>query len=613
MKTSILHAISRLVALTTILAIGLAGPIAHSHADTPPGWITLPDNVALRLANARLLSSLPLNPNTQMTIELVLAMNHPERARAFIDALHDPHSSSYHHWLATGGFNAFFGPTTAQVQAAKYFLVSSGLTVLPQAPGNSAFLIVARGSVHNVEAAFHVSIRYYQGAGGNVFFSNNTDPQIPASLQGIVIGILGLNNAPAAYPRSVKTRPASRRSSQVADYGGGPNGSGLTPSQIASIYNADPVYRKLHDWGQRTTLGLFQLSGYTPSDITVYENTFHLRHVPLVNILVDGGATDHSGAVEVALDIEMQIALAQGAKRILVYQSPNDDKSIVNQYFRIATDNLADAISTSWGLCEPLSNPSEIRAENIAFIQMASQGQSIFAASGDDGAFDCKQQGDPTLLAVDNPASQPYMAGVGGTSFAGTFDPGNNPHPGYPPLPAEHAWDGSGGGVSQIWASPAYQRGPGVFEPGFSRTGAYCGQPAGVLCRQVPDVSMNADPDSPYSMYCTDPGDNRCTGFMDGDGTSASAPLWSAIAALADTFQKGRLGLFNFFIYHLNSPFGYHRVFHDITVGNNGHYPAGPAYDMVTGIGSPDIFGLVTLFGKPQHEQCQKHDKHCKR
>ncbi|GLV55556.1 hypothetical protein KDH_24000 [Dictyobacter sp. S3.2.2.5] len=291
----------------------------------------------------------------------------------------------------------------------------------------------------------------------------------------------------------------------------------------------------------------------------------------------------------------------------------NDDTGLVNQYFRIATDNLADAASTSWLLCEPLVTPSVIPAENTAFMQMASQGQSIFAASGDDGAFGCAPDGFPTLLAVGDPAAQPYMAGVGGTSFAGTFDPGKNPHPTYPPLPAEHAWDGGGGGASQVWASPSYQRGPGVFEPGFSQTGAYCGQPAGVLCREVPDVSMNADPASGYSIYCTDPGVSFCTGFLQIGGTSAAAPLWSAIAALANTAHKGRLGLFNFFVYHLNSPAGYHRAFHDITVGNNGHYPAGPAYDMVTGIGSPDIFGLVTLFEKPHHEQCQKHNKHSKR
>ncbi|GLV55557.1 hypothetical protein KDH_24010 [Dictyobacter sp. S3.2.2.5] len=163
MKTSIPQAIIRLVALTMILAIGLAGPIAHSHAATPPGQVALPDNTALRLGNARALTSLPMNPKTPIMIELVLAMNHPEQARSFIDALYDPQSPSYHHWLATGAFNAIFGPTPTQVQAAKYFLASSGLTVLPQVPGNSAFLIAAQGPERSVEAALHTSIRYYQG------------------------------------------------------------------------------------------------------------------------------------------------------------------------------------------------------------------------------------------------------------------------------------------------------------------------------------------------------------------------------------------------------------------------------------------------------------------
>jgi kumamolisin len=388
-----------------------------------------------------------------------------------------------------------------------------------------------------------------------------------------------------------------------ANYGGGPWHTGLTPSQIADIYNANPVYTQLKEQGQRITLAVFELSNYTPRDIAIDEKDFRLHNVPIVNELVDGGAgADHSGAVEVELDIELQLALAQEARRLLVYQSPNTDASVVDQYLRIANDNLADVISTSWGLCEALSSPSTIQAENVAFIQMALQGQSIFAASGDSGAPDC-QGAQPSNLTpqVDDPASQPYMTGVGGTSFYGTFDPGTKPKPAYPLLPAEHVWNNdqgsSGGGVSRLWASPSYQEGPGVVESGLSQYGAYCNQPAGVLCREVPDISMNADPYSGYSIYCTDPGaglppNNR--GFLEIGGTSTAAPLWAAIAALADNFHQGRLGLFNFYVYKLDSSGGYTNQFHDITVGNNGLYPAESGYDMSSGLGTPNIYALVT-------------------
>jgi subtilase family serine protease len=160
-----------------------------------------------------------------------------------------------------------------------------------------------------VEAAFHVSIKDYRSSDGQTFFANDTDVQIPASLSGTIVAVLGLTNVAAL-------RPLYQRSSTVKPhYGGGPGGTGLTPSQIAGIYGATPVYRHLHEAGQGVTFGLVELSGYTPSDISVYENTFFpgLPHVPLVNIPVNGGATDHKDAGEVELDIEMQIALAKAS------------------------------------------------------------------------------------------------------------------------------------------------------------------------------------------------------------------------------------------------------------------------------------------------------------
>ena len=112
------------------------------------------------------------------------------------------------------------------------------------------------------------------------------------------------------------------------------------------------------------------------------------------------------------LDIELQIALAPGASKIIVYEGPNSNTGVVDTYNRIATDNLAKQISTSWGLSEGQSSAAVISSENAAFQQMAAQGQSIYAASGDSGAYD-----NGSTLSVDDPASQPYMVGVGGTQL----------------------------------------------------------------------------------------------------------------------------------------------------------------------------------------------------
>jgi subtilase family serine protease len=375
----------------------------------------------------------------------------------------------------------------------------------------------------------------------------------------------------------------------------------LTPSQIAGIYNADPLYAA-GNTGQGIILGLFELSGYTQSDIRTYEKQFGLPNVPVVNLPNPtlGGPTDSAGAAEVELDIELQIALAPGASGILVYNAPPSFLGIILQYLQIAFDDAAASISTSWGICELGTFPALLDGELIASIKMLLQGQSIFAASGDSGAFDCGPLAGGNALQVDDPASQPYFVGTGGTSL-GAFDPGSNPNPSYP-AGSEVIWNNGctpqacsgagGGGVSHNWPDPGYQdASPGVIEPGLSQNGAWCNQPPGTLCREVPDVSLNADPRTGYSIYCTDPVGCAGKGWPQIGGTSAAAPLWAAIGALVDTQFGARVGPF-FFLYALD-PSGYGAQLHDITGGDNGFYPAGPTYDMASGLGTPDITLLV--------------------
>jgi hypothetical protein len=159
---------------------------------------------------------------------------------------------------------------------------------------------------------------------------------------------------------------------------------------------------------------------------------------------------------------------------------------------------------------------------------------------------------------------------------------------------------GSSGGVSRIWAEGDYAFDangnplPGVVEAGYSEFGAYCGQQPGLLCRENPDVSLDGDPVTGYSLYCTDAagGCSQIHWFPIG-GTSCSSPIWAGIAALYDVHHHGRQGLFNYIVFPFDSDAGYASQFHDITGYNNGFYPAGKYYDMATGIGTPNVFNLV--------------------
>ncbi|GAC1393602.1 MAG: protease pro-enzyme activation domain-containing protein [Ktedonobacteraceae bacterium] len=579
----------------------------------------------------------PHDQATSLTVGMMLKATHQDELQTLVSSLYDPTSDSYHAWLKPSEFNAQFGPSSSDIAAATNFLTQSGLQVTSQNAG--PMMLFATGSTAQVAAAFHTQINDYTLTNGAIYYANATNVQLPSYLSSNVLGVYGLNSFKAYKSYDMMETGDQTNGTNATPppaYGGGPFGSGLTPSQIASIYNVTPVYTQLKEKGHGTTLAVFELSGYTASDIPAYTEQYNLPDARLVDKKVLGGATDNSGAGEVELDIELQIALAPHANKFLVYQSPNTELGSLAQYQQIANDNKADAISSSWGVpCEYGVTSQLTLSENQIFLQMATQGQSMFSASGDAGAYGCARAGIALSAAqglqIGDPNNQPYNTAVGGTSFKKldktiTFDPGSDPNPAYPGADKELTWiranctatacdgGGSGGGVSRIWGSPDYiydSTGnplPGVIETkatgydkDYSQSGAYCNQQPGVQCRQNPDVSLDADPSTGYSIYCTDPADSFCKtgefgqpGWIRLGGTSCAAPLWAAIAALDIEHHGKRLGLFNYILYPFDSTAGYASQFHDITQQDNGYYPAKPGYDMATGIGTPDVYNLIT-------------------
>ncbi len=617
-----------LVALAAIV-FGTFSLYANTAKAASPAFVSLPNSVSPWIKGANLVGHHATSDT--MTIALALKTRNVQGQQSLLKSLYDKNSANYHQWLKTGAFNSLFGPSSADVAAATSYLTKSGLTVVD---ASNPELILASGSATKVEAAFHASINDYRTATGDVYYANSSAAVIPASLSSIVSGVAGLTNFKSFQPnyKTAKGLDAAKPNA-FPPYGGGPYGSGLTPSQLAGIYDANRVYKNLKVKGKGVTLAVFELAGYTRKDIRKYEDQYGLPHTTIKDVPVLGGANSHNGASEVELDIEFQLAVAPGASKLLVYNSPNTNLAADAQYLKIAQDNLADSISTSWAIpCEAAVATQDEQIQNQAFVQMGLQGQSIFSASGDAGAYGCSRAGiilgTPAGLQIGDTANNPYMTGVGGTSFRTQFggpilfDPGTNPNPTYPGTSAEVIWNrhcsaateadcgtfgAGGGGVSRIWGSADYIYDPttgnplpGVIEPGYSQQGAYCGQQPLVLCRQDPDVSAVADPRTGYSEYCTDPGDSLCSdptyginGWFLIGGTSAAAPLWAGFAGLADSYAKGRLGLFNYLVYPFDSAAGYASQMHDITVGDNGYYPAGAGYDMASGVGTPDVYNLV--------------------
>ena len=191
----------------------------------------------------------------------------------------------------------------------------------------------------------------------------------------------------------------------------------------------------------------------------------------------------YAGDIEVDADIEMQLTISPDMRHLIVYNAPNDftGQTELDEYTAIANANTADSVSSSWAVCEQDVTASYVQAENVVFEQMAAQGQSMFGAEGDTGAFSCIRSDGTTGLAVLDPPSQPWVTSVGGTSFE-HFNPGASTSPSYP-TGQETVWnylnlcnataaneDGltgfdwcagngaGGGGNSMYWGRPFYQR-----------------------------------------------------------------------------------------------------------------------------------------------------------
>jgi len=660
-------ALARLTILAASLGvIGEAAAVTSGYAEIPGSLARTTDAITGDL------------PEQTLSVELVLAPSNPAALATLLQDVYDPSSARYQQWLGSGQFNAQFAPDAAQVAALSAYLTSVGLRVEATA---TPFLLRAVGSSSAVAAAFATHLSTYNSTKGVAYYSNTTPAALPANLVPGVLGVVGLANTVRHQSHIRKGEPAARPAAAAAasagceapyptaaqfialvnggpgfafGYGGGPNCNGLTPAQTNSIYgasNAGPRAR-----GAGATLAVFELSAYQQSDVRTWASTFYGDDFvpPLTDVMVDGGPlaplcpagdtcpanfNGYSGDIEVVADVEAQLSVAPAVRQLLVYEAPNDftGQTELDLYSRIANDNAADVISSSWGLCENDAGAGYALAENMLFQQMALQGQSVFSSSGDTGAYGCLRSDGTAIINVGDPSSQPWVTSVGGTSF-NNFNPGTNPEPGYAGR-AETVWNvdnlcsaandisgttitgagifwcsatgAGGGGYSQYWGRPGYQSGPGVNNAytAYGNGSTQCALAAvGAPCREVPDVSANADAYTPYAEYCTGNANtpySTCAtitgvpaGWFGIGGTSLSSPLWSAIIADRVAYQHRRVGNANPLLYSLfrDNPRGY---FNDITghgqaTNNNGLFPTTPGYDMATGIGTPKIGAIVT-------------------
>ena len=508
----------------------------------------------------------------------------------------DPASPNYHNWLTPEDYAARFGASAADLEQIAAWLRSQGFTIRYTARGRD-FLSFS-GTAGQVEAALHTRLHRFR-MGAEIHFANAGDLALPAAVEPMVAGILGLDDFhPRAPHKQVRPNFTATDGSHY-----------LLPDDLATIYGLMPMYGYGY-LGEGQSIAIVGQSDIDPADIDAFRDAWGLpatriRMVPTGNY----PGVDPDGEVEADLDLEWAGAVARSAQLIFVYS----DDANYSAYYAI-DNNFAPVISESFGLCE-----YQVGANRMGLASFEPEAQKAGAlgitwlvSSGDSGAAGCDDgvavatQG----MGVSLPASIPEVTAVGGTEFnegSGSYwSAGNGLYGGsalsYIP---ETSWNdtvamgnlaSSGGGVSSIYPKPSWQAGPGV--PGDG-------------ARDLPDISLAAaSAHDPYLVVSQG-------SVLGVGGTSAAAPSFAGMVALLNEYlvknqvqSKTGLGNINPKLYALAAA-GASGVFHDVTTGSNivpcqpgtpncdtGQfgYKAGPGYDLVTGLGSVDAYHLITTW-----------------
>ena len=533
---------------------------------------------AVSSGQAAKVGSLP--SEQRMNLSIVLPLRNQSALTSLLGQIYDPSSPNYRHFLSVDQFTEQFGPTVEDYQAVVDFAKSNGLAVTGTAANR--LIVPISGSVAQVEAAFNVRMNSYRHpTEKRTFFSPDREPSLNLNVQ--VAHIAGLNNF--SMPRPMVTKAATAQSAvSGAAVGSGPGGSYLASDMRAAYYTSTVPAGGPVLTGSGQVVGLFQLDGYDISDVVSDLNgtatssangsDYVLAYtptaggttysIPVNNVLLDEvtGAPCQNpfvscGDVEESLDIVQAIGMAPGLSQVRVYIG-NSDVDVLNA---MATEDIAQQLSISWTW-----SPDDPSTDDFIFQEMAAQGQSVFAASGDYGYY----QPIPPYFY---PAEDAYVTAVGGTSLVTTGAGAA--------WASETGWSDSGGGVSP----------DGIQIPGWQVGVANTSNLASGTLRNVPDVAMEAD----FDNYACNMG--TCEGEW--GGTSFAAPRWAAYVAMANqqAVEVGdtAVGFLNPVIYPLAEGPEFSSEFHDITSGQNGYpyYNAATGYDLVTGWGSPNGQNLI--------------------
>jgi kumamolisin len=546
--------------LSLIASLALGGQRAPSTPVTAPAQAPVADQVGPVIVG-------PADPAAIVEVSLALRGRDPDGLKQALAELSDPTAPGYGTTMTPAVFGDRYGlPQTDEDQLVAT-LEAQGLTITQRVPQRTSLKV--SGTVAAVGAALGLDLQLVRDpASGRETIASVVPPVVPAGLAGSVAGILGLD---PRLPVSVQNTAAD-----------GPPSRGLAPRDLAIAYNYAPLWEQGFT-GDGQNIAILQFGVDTDEDLAVFDDAFGFNgplpeRITIGNGLVNAPA---SFATEATLDTQVVRATAPDAQ-ILVFGFENTE-SMATAVDTIVADGRASMISLSYGKCflpGEFMFPAEAEAGFTSFAAAALAGVTMYAASGDWGAFSCHVF-DPTEHRETTfwPSCTDNVVSVGGTYLETRADG---------TYLRETGWQdylttgGTGGGFSPVDPMPAWQQGPGVQNDRSNGT------------RQCPDVAAVADPDTGYIIYVTDQETGEGAWTTVG-GTSAAAPLWAGIQALMQQAAAAQgVDRFGFMAPR------YYRIaqdvpdaFHDITRGGNLVDESTPGWDFATGVGSPDVVKLT--------------------
>jgi len=526
----------------------------------------------------RITGEKPAPPASRITVSVVVCRKAPLTAA---------HASGKRR-LTRAQFRANHAADPAAVKLVRDFAKEFGLKVQPGTPAPGRRTIKLTGTVANMQRAFGVALMH-KTLDGVTYRVREGSIDLPDQLEGYVLAVLGLDNRPQAVPHFRVAGEAPPIGANLAQGSGfaRPHAGGnisYTPIQVGQLYGFPSGATAINQ-----TIGIIELGGgFRQADLTAYFKSLGQKTPKVVAISVSGGKNSPTNANsadgEVMLDIEVAAAVAPGA-RIIVYFAPNTDQGFIDAIAQAIHDTTykPSVISISWGAAEVNWTAQAMAALDAACQSAAALGITITVASGDNGSSDGVTDG---KNHVDFPASSPHVLACGGTNLQGS---GSS-------ITSETVWNGqpsggaTGGGVSNTFALPSWQSSAKVPKPTNSSGG-----------RGVPDVAGDADPGTGYIVRVD--GKTMVIG-----GTSAVAPLWAGLIALANQQNGKTAGFINPIIYAAKAK----SAFRDIVATNNGAFNAGLGWDACTGLGSPVAPQLIAVV-KPASASTKKTSRAGKR